>query len=80
MRLILSLEIWEEEDNIAIDRDIPCLIYAYMPSTRFIKKDSNASDAEVASELASELSSGERGYLEVVESQVVDFINNYAND
>ena len=51
-----------------------------MPSTRFIKKDSNASDAEVASELASELSSGERGYLEVVESQVVDFINNYAND
>ena len=34
----------------------------------------------MALEPASELSSGERGNAEVVEAEMVDFINDYAND
>ena len=50
--LILSLWIWEEEYNIDIDSNIPCVIYADMPRTRLENKKDGASEAEVASELA----------------------------
>ena len=46
--LILSLGIWEEEDNIAIESDITCVIYKYMPRKRLEKKKDSASKDEVA--------------------------------
>ena len=73
--LILSLGIWEEEDNITIYRNIPCVIYTYMSSTRLENKNYGAYKYEGAPKPASELSSGERGDAEVVESEVVDFID-----
>ena len=78
--MLLILVIWEEEDNISIDSNIPCVIFTNMPSTIFANKKNDASEAEVALELASELSSNERGDVEVVEAKVVDFIDDYAND
>ena len=75
MRLILSPGVWGEEDNIAIDRNITCVIYTDIPRTRFAKKKEYASEAEVALELASELSYDERWDVEVVQLEVVDFIN-----
>ena len=83
--LIISLGILEEEDKIAIESDITCVIYADIPGTRFSKKNEYASDAEVALEPASELSSYERGGAEVVEAEVVeaesvDFNYDYAKD
>ena len=56
--LIISLVILGEEDNSSIDRDIPNFIYIDMPRKRLKKKKDGASEAEVASEPASELSSG----------------------
>ena len=56
------------------------MIYADMPMTRFGKKKDYASEAEVDSEIASEFSSDERGDAEVLEDQVVGFIDNYKND
>ena len=73
--LILSLVIWEEENNIAIDIYVPCVIYIDMPRTRLAKKKDGASKDEVAPKPASELSSDERGGVEVVKAEVVDFIN-----
>ena len=78
--LIISLGILEEEDKIAIESDITCVIYADIPGTRFSKKNEYASDAEVALEPASELSSDERGDAEVSEEEVVELIYDYAND
>ena len=51
-----------------------------MPRTRFASKKDNASEAEVASEISSELSSDERGDAEVVDMEEVEFIYDYAND
>ena len=51
-----------------------------MPRARFENKKDYAFEDELASELASELSYDERGGGNVVESQVVEFINEYAND
>ena len=34
--MILSLGIWEEEDNIAIDRKIPCVIYTDITRTMLL--------------------------------------------
>ena len=51
--MILSLGIWEEEDNIAIDRNIPCVVYTYMPMTGLAKKKDGASESGVASKPAS---------------------------
>ena len=73
--LILSLGIWEEEDNITIGKGINCVIYTYMPRTRMAKKKDGASEYEVAPEPVSELSSNERGGAEVVE-----FVDDYDND
>ena len=56
------------------------MIYADIPRKRFGKKKYNTSEAEVTLELTSEFSSDERGGAEVVLSQVVSFINNYANN
>ena len=78
--MILSLGIWEEEDNIAIDRNIPCVVYTYMPMTGLAKKKDGASKYEVTPEPASGLSSDERGDAEVVEVEMVDFIEDYSND
>ena len=46
-----------------------------MPRTRFGNKKDDVSEAEVALELAPELSYDERGYVKAVESQVVEFID-----
>ena len=46
--LIISLFIWKEEYNIAIDSYIPCVIYTYIPRTRLEKKKDSASKDEVA--------------------------------
>ena len=51
-----------------------------MPSTRLAKKKCGISKDEVAPEPAWESSSGERGDVEVVEAEVVDFIDDYNND
>ena len=51
-----------------------------MPRTRFANKKDNYSEAEVASELSSDLCSDERGDAEVVDVEVVEFIDDYAND
>ena len=50
-----------------------------MPMKSFVKKKNGASKYEVAPEPASELSFYERGYAEVVEAEVVDFIDEYKN-
>ena len=59
--MILSLVIWEEDDIIVIDSDIPCFIYADIPMKSLAKNKDSASKSEVASEPAPELSSYERG-------------------
>ena len=51
-----------------------------MPKTRFGKKKDNTSEVEVALELASGLSSDERGDRDMVEYQLVYFVDYYAND
>ena len=50
-----------------------------MIRSRSVKKKDDAYESEVASELASDFSSDERGDAEVVEPQEVDFINEYKN-
>ena len=72
--------IWEEGDNIAIYIKIPCVFYIDMPRKKLTKKKDGDSKDEVALEPASYLSSYERGVAEVVEVEVVDFINEYKND
>ena len=74
------MEIWKEEDKIAIESDITCVIYSDMPGKRFGKKKDNTSEDEVALKLVSYLSFDERGDAELVESQVADFIYDNAND
>ena len=76
--MILGLVIWYQEYNIAINRDIPCVVNTYMPITR-LKKNSASKD-EVAPEPVLELSSGERGNTEVAEAEVVDFNDGYKNN
>ena len=44
-------DLWEEEDNIAFDSDIICVVFAKMPRNRFSKKKDDASEG--ASELRS---------------------------
>ena len=56
------------------------MIYAYIPSTRFAKKKYDASEDEVALEILSYFYSYGRGGVELVEAEVVDFINNHEND
>ena len=51
-----------------------------MPSKMLAKKKYGASKDEVDLEPASELSSDERGYVEVVETEVMEFINYYDTD
>ena len=46
--MILSLLIWEEGDNISIDRYISSVIYTDMRNKRFRNKKDGASEAEVA--------------------------------
>ena len=77
--MIISLGIWEEEDNIAIDIYIPCVIYIDIPSTGLAKKNDVASEAEGDLEPESELSSDERRYAKVVEVEVVEFVDDTAN-
>ena len=72
--------ILEEEDNITIVRDIPCVIYTDMPMASLANKKDGASKYEVSPEPASEFSSDERGDAEVVESEVVELIDDYEND
>ena len=50
--MIISLGIWEEEDNIAIDIYIPCVIYIDIPRKSFSMKKGDASEAEAALEPA----------------------------
>ena len=64
--LILSLGIWEEEDNISIDSGITCVIYKYIPMKRLENNKDCASKDEVAPEPASESSSDKRGDAEFV--------------
>ena len=71
--MILSLGIWEEEDNIAIDRNIPCVVYTYMPMTGLAKKKDGASESGVASKPASQLYSDERGGDEVLQEEVLEY-------
>ena len=72
--------IWEEGDNIAIYIKIPCVFYIDMPRKKLTKKKDGDSKDEVALEPASYLSSYERGVAEVVEAEVVDFIDDYTDD
>ena len=51
-----------------------------MPRTRLTNKKYGAYKYEVSPEPASELSSDEMGGAEVVEAEVVDFIDDYANN
>ena len=51
------------------------MIYADIPRKIFGKNEDDDSEAEVASELASELYYDERGDAEVVDSQVAEFID-----
>ena len=51
-----------------------------MPRTRLSNKKDGASKYEVYTEPASDFTSDERGNAEVVESEVVYFINENAND
>ena len=74
--LILSLGMWDEEDNIAIGSDITCVIYTDIQRTRFENKNETGMDSETVSELSSDA----REDVEVAESDVVDFINDYKND
>ena len=48
--------------------------------TRLAKRRESASEYEVASEPASQLSSDEKGDTYVVEEELVDFIDDYKND
>ena len=66
LRLILSVEIWEMRITLILT-SIFLVWYTQICQGQ-------------ATELAPDLSSDERGITEVVESQVVDFINDYAND
>ena len=50
--MIISLVMWEEEYNISIDSDIPCIIYTDMPITRLENKKDSASKDEVDPEPA----------------------------
>ena len=78
--MILGLVIWQDKGNISIYSDITCVIYTYIPSTRLSKKKYGASTKEVSPEPVSEFSSDERGDAEVVESEVVELIDDYDND
>ena len=78
--LIIILVIWDEEDNIYTDSGITCVIYTYMLRKKLSKKKDGTSEYEVASEPAPYLYSDERGYAEVVEADVEDFIDEYTND
>ena len=49
-----------------------------MPITRFTKRNDDAS--EVASELASGLSSDDRGYAEILGTEVLEDYNKFFND
>ena len=71
---------WEEEDNIAIGSDITGVIYTDIKRTRFENKKVGSSETGMDSETVSELSSDAREDVEVAESDVVDFINDYEND
>ena len=51
-----------------------------MPRKRSENKKDGASKDELDPEPESELSSDERGYAEVLEAEVVDFIDDYEND
>ena len=64
--MILSMGTWEEDDNIAIDGNIPCVIYTYMPRKRLANNKDSASKDEVAPVPESDLSSYEKGCAEVV--------------
>ena len=60
--------LWEEEDNIFFDIDIPCVIFAKIPRTMFSKRKYDASEG--ASELtknydAYDLSSNDRFESEI---------------
>ena len=72
--------IWEEEDNIAIDSDTPCDIYIDMTRTVLANKKDGASKDKMALEPMLELSSDETRDVEVVEAEVVDFIDDYENN
>ena len=48
-------------DKIAIESAITCVIYSDMPRKMLAKKKDSASESEVDSEPVSELSSDERG-------------------
>ena len=60
------MRLWEEEDKIAIDINISCVMYTDIPRKMLTKKNDDASEAEVASKPASEFSSDERGDAEVI--------------
>ena len=55
------------------------MIYAGIPSKRLTNNKDDDSEAQLASEPASDFSSGERGYLKVIEEEVVYFIKDYSN-
>ena len=76
--LIINLGIWEE-DNIDIDNGITSVIYTDIKRTRLANNKDDASKYEGAPEPALDVSSDERGGVEVVEAEVVDFIDNYKN-
>ena len=46
--LIISQVIWEDEDNIANERNILYIIYTYMPRKRLAKKKVGESKDKVA--------------------------------
>ena len=67
--------LWEEEDNIVFDCDIPCVIFAKILWTRFSKKkdDESEGDSELTrKDDASELSSHDRVVSDTIEAEVVE--------
>ena len=76
--MLIILGIWEEEDNIDINRYITCVIYEEIPRTRFTNRKDNAS--EVDSELSSELSLDDRGDAEILGTEVLEDYGKFFND
>ena len=68
--MLFIMGIWEEEDNIDINRDITCVIYEEITRTMFTNRKDNAS--EVDSELSSEFSLDDRGDAEILVTEVLE--------
>ena len=75
---MLSLVIWEEEDNIAIESNITCVIYINILRKRFTTIKDNSSEVDLY--LTSEFSLDERMDAEIVEAEVASDVDDVIND